>query len=461
MQKERKVIESPQNTLEEALVAARDGSLSAEAFLHILVEMPLFLPSGTPVQSDGAGLAPVLLTRNGTDYLAVYTTQERAGSVAGTASYCLQVAAAWVLTHMPSGAGLVINAGFAIGGQVEPQTVQDTVRDFLQSGADRQVVALCQVPVEHNVNCLHFLPDTMTLLGGMNNGEISQWRYTGALDFVSSFSADTTRIFQIALNQAGTQAAAAGRGPLRLWRLPEGALDWKFQFEDDSFTTAVFSPDGARLLAAGDEEELHVIGLEAKNVEFGPITKVDPDNGSQFALGERTSSLVFHPDGRTLLATCSWQGGSALKFCELDTELRPRPEWTLRFPADVLSPAAFSPSGRYFAFADWEVSVYAFPARERVLSFDTQGGIVTPPQRGRSAIVDVAWSNALFTPDGQTLICGSPSGAIFFWDVPSGRLCQTLTGHNGGVLALALDPTGTRLASSGYDKTLRLWQMPG
>ncbi|WP_223653928.1 WD40 repeat domain-containing protein [Hymenobacter psoromatis] len=34
-----------------------------------------------------------------------------------------------------------------------------------------------------------------------------------------------------------------------------------------------------------------------------------------------------------------------------------------------------------------------------------------------------------------------------------------MTGHNGGVLALALDPTGTRLASSGHDKTLRLWQI--
>ncbi len=423
--------------------------------------MPLFLSSGTPVQADGAGLSPVLLTRNGTDYLAVYTTQKRAGSVAGTASYCLQVAAAWVLTHMPSGAGIVINAGFAIGGQVEPQTVQDIVRDFLPGRASRQAVALCRAPVEHEVNCLHFLTDTLTLLGGTNNGDISRWRYTGALDFVSSFAADTTRIFQIAVNQAGTRVAAAGRGPLRLWRLPEGALEWTFELEDGSFTTVAFSPDGARLLAAGDEEELHVIGLHAKNAEFESITKVDSDNGSLFALGERTSSLAFHPDGRTLLATCSWQGGSALKFCELETELRPRPEWTLRFPADVLSPAAFSPDGRFFAFADWEVGLYAFPARERVLSLDTQGNIVTPPQRGKSAIVDASWSNAVFTADGQTLLCGSPDGTIFLWDSPSGRLRQALTGHEGSVLWLSLNSTGTLLASSGQDKTLRLWQMPG
>lgn len=453
--------ETPQNALEEALVAARDGRLSTEAFLRILVDMPLFLPSGTPVQADGAGFAPVLLTRSGTDYLAVYTTQKRAGSVADTASYCLQVAADWVFKHMPAGSGIVINAGFAIGGQVEPQTVQDIIRDFLPGGAGRQAAALCRVPVEHKVNSLCFLPDTLTLLGGTNNGNISQWHYTGTLDFAFSFSAETTRIFQVAVNQAGTQVAAAGRGPLRLWRLPEGALDWKFQFEDDSFTTAAFSPDGARLLAAGDEEELHIISLQEKNVEFGSITKVDPDNGSQFALGERTSSLAFHPDGKTLLAACSWQGGSALKFCELDTELRPRPEWTLRFPADILSPAAFSPSGGFFAFADWEVSVYSFPARERVFSFNTQGESVTPPQRGKSAIVDVSWSNAVFTPDGQTLLCGSPSGTIFLWDLPSGRLRQALPGHEGGVVCLSLNPAGTLLASSGQDKTLRLWQMPG
>jgi WD40 repeat protein len=43
------------------------------------------------------------------------------------------------------------------------------------------------------------------------------------------------------------------------------------------------------------------------------------------------------------------------------------------------------------------------------------------------------------------------------WDVPSGRLAQTLQGHTELVYSLDYSPDGSRLVSASTDQTVRLW----
>jgi WD40 repeat protein len=45
------------------------------------------------------------------------------------------------------------------------------------------------------------------------------------------------------------------------------------------------------------------------------------------------------------------------------------------------------------------------------------------------------------------------------WELESGRELQTLSGHAGVVLAVAVTPDGRRALSASWDKTLKVWDL--
>ena len=66
-----------------------------------------------------------------------------------------------------------------------------------------------------------------------------------------------------------------------------------------------------------------------------------------------------------------------------------------------------------------------------------------------------AWSVA-FTPDGRRLV-GSSGMTVEFRDVQTGRKTLVLEGHSNSVNMIAISPDGQRLASTSWDKTIKLW----
>jgi WD40 repeat protein len=53
-------------------------------------------------------------------------------------------------------------------------------------------------------------------------------------------------------------------------------------------------------------------------------------------------------------------------------------------------------------------------------------------------------------------------GTVRIWDTDTGQARHTLTGHNGGVTALAVAPDGTWLATADNDysgETVRIWSI--
>ena len=72
---------------------------------------------------------------------------------------------------------------------------------------------------------------------------------------------------------------------------------------------------------------------------------------------------------------------------------------------------------------------------------------------GKGRIGDMAFSS-----DGHRFAVASDIG-IWLYDVATSRELALLTGHTGGVNAVAFSSNSTKLASGSYDNTVKVWDV--
>jgi WD40 repeat protein/DNA-binding SARP family transcriptional activator/tRNA A-37 threonylcarbamoyl transferase component Bud32 len=213
--------------------------------------------------------------------------------------------------------------------------------------------------------------------------------------------------------------------PEKSSRVVDGRLHDHASFPDK--VHLAFSPDGARLTAAGFSGD--------------SVLVLDATTGRRISAlprGQSAADLAVSPDG-TRLATAGQDGTVRLWDSHTGTQLGAMPQ-----SGSPLVGVAFSPDGRRLATSDAWGTV-------RLWDGHTGAQPVTLPQSD-SDIGGVA-----FSLDGRRLVGGHASGTVMVWDVATGEQQITLVGHAGRILDVAFSPDGTRLATSGQDGTMRLW----
>jgi WD40 repeat protein len=213
--------------------------------------------------------------------------------------------------------------------------------------------------------------------------------------------------------------------------------------------TAAFSPDGRRLVTAG-EKEAKLWDLRTGEL----VLALDPEQ-----LWQWIAAVAFSPDGRFLavggdgMAIALWDPRTGRKVRELPLYTRGEPVPGLRH---IVTSLSFRPDGLRLASCSGAVAMVGGRPHATV----DRSVRVWDVEKGQQEAVLLGPANPVwcvqYSPDGQRLAGGGvltsggdSRGELWVWDVRTERDHRLLALSDGEVNGLAFRPDGRRLATVG------------
>ena len=274
-------------------------------------------------------------------------------------------------------------------------------------------------------------------------------------------------------------ATATGDHTAKIWDAQTGELLMTLKGHTEAVNNIAYSPDGRRIATTSDDHTAKVW---------------DATTGEELLTLSGHTDLVFRlgfsPDGRRLVTT------SADRTAKVWDTFTGAELITFSGHEGPVFDVSFNRDGKRIATTgeDGFLKIWDATTGEELLGlpFETEqviGGVAFSPDGTRVAatgagdnpnwvhIWDAATGEVLlasnlghsappadiaFSPDGRLAATGGGDQKANVWDVTTGQVLYTLSGHTFDIDGLAFSPDGTRLATaSGFfgDFTIRVWDL--
>jgi WD40 repeat protein len=279
-----------------------------------------------------------------------------------------------------------------------------------------------------------FSPDGKLLATGNRDGLVQLWNPETGKE-AHPLAPRKQRVYGMAFGRERELLSFCGAGVkrARLWDLSEGR---KVQPPWNIDGTVTFSP-GRRYVALDSTRTVKFWDRQTGR-KVGELS-VDSD---EYILG-----VAFSPDGTQLCTVGGSKGGwppgpGVARLWEVPggRQLKKLSQTKLS-----MKEVFFAPDGKRIVTGPW------FPGKVRVC--DVSSGETLQSFRGeRGLIVSISLS-----ADGSLLAGALSEGKVKLWDLKTGELRRTLSGHDEGA-CVAFAPDGKVLATGGKEGQVKLWE---
>jgi WD40 repeat protein len=199
------------------------------------------------------------------------------------------------------------------------------------------------------------------------------------------------------------------------------------------------------------------------------------ETGSVKAHAETIESVSVTPDGKEIVTGSDDQTAKVFDASGKETA-------TLKGHAGKIYAVALSPDGKRAATASEDGSLKIWDVASSKDTATIKSDLPEPkaepktepkadpkakePKKGKAAPAPAAAKSGppfrcvAFSPDGKTLAAGAEDGEIRLIDAESGNVSKTIKAHE-GVFSVTWNAKGDKLATGGWDKTIRIWDLTG